>query len=82
MNASGDRSMMAGYFIITFLLIVIAVSYATYDHRQIYSALNRLTLAIVTTEEDKKEAIGPNLRKKLKDELRETAEQAVEKISK
>lgn len=78
-NASGDRSIQAAMLIIVVLILVAGFTSMWNDHRDIRDSINRLTLATITSDEDKKSAIGSSLREDLKDEIRKTAEQVVKK---
>lgn len=78
-NATGDRSIQAAMLIVVVLILVAGFASMWNDHRDIRESINRLTVATITSDEDKKSAIGSSLREDLKDEIRKTAEQVVKK---
>lgn len=78
-SATGDRSMQAAFFIVIVAVFVGGFSVMWNDHTNIRTSIDRLTIATITSDEDKKSAIGSSLREDLKDEIRKTAEQVVKK---
>jgi len=82
LKASGDRSMIAVFFLITIIVFFGGFYYMRVDHAELARAVDRLTIATITTDEDKRSAVGPRLREELRDELTKAAEKAVEKANK
>lgn len=76
-NATGDRSIQAAAMLVVVIVMACGFAVSWYDHNQIRESIDRLTLATITTEEDKRSAIGGHLREQLKDEVRKAAETAV-----
>lgn len=77
--ATGDRSMQAALWLVTVVVIAVSFYVMVNQHADIQASINRLTIATITSDEDKKSAIGSSLREDLKDEIRKTAEQVVKK---
>lgn len=78
-KATGERSLQAAAFIALIVVLGFGFYSMSMDHQSIRTEINRLTIATITSEEDKKSAIGSNLREELKEEIRKTAEHVVRK---
>ena len=76
-NATGDRSIQAAMLLLIIMVVVGGFAVQWNEHMEIRQSIDRLTLATVTTDEDKRSVIGGHLRDQVKEEVRKAAETAV-----